>query len=199
MPDIIYVPFDRELYDDTIRCSNGRLDPVQLAQSQLRFWIERSLEFGDAQEWAEDRLEELAGKYATHVLERWKKESAQQLHQLSAELRPLVWKEVTIRSGSEVRMFYDGTHHYAVVKGGKIVDNDGEYSPSVWASKIASHTSRNAWRDLWFKEPLSSTWEPAELLRNRARDKIRREAGPQDSEAGQDPEASPQDLEGATP
>jgi hypothetical protein len=182
MPDIIYVPFDRELYDDVIRFSDGRLDPVDLADNQLRSWIENSLEFGDAKEWAEDRLEELAGKYAPQVLKRWKNEDAQQLRQRSAESRPLVWKEVTIPSGSEVRMFYNGTHHYAAIKSGKIVDHGTEYSPSEWASKIAAGTSRNAWRDLWFKEPLSKTWVPAQLLRNQAREKIGREAGPQDSQ-----------------
>jgi hypothetical protein len=178
MPNIIYVPFDRELYDDVIRFSDGKLDPVDLADSRLRSWIETSLEFGDAKEWAEDRLEELAEKYASHVLERWKKEDAQQHRQRNAENRPLVWKEVTIPSGSEVRMFYNDAHHYAVIKGGRIVDHGTEYSPSEWASKIAGGTSRNAWRDLWFKEPLSKTWVPAELLRNQAREKIHGEADP---------------------
>jgi hypothetical protein len=111
---------------------------------------------------------------------RWPGTLPHSVRQRSAESRPLVWKEVTILSGSEVRMFYNGTHHYAAIKGGKIVDHDTEYSPSEWASKIAGGTSRNAWRDLWFKEALSKTWVPAQLLRNQAQEKIHREAGPQD-------------------
>jgi hypothetical protein len=88
-----------------------------------------------------------------------------------ADRKPLVWKEVSIPSGSEVRMPYGGQHHYAKIRGGHIVDDDGEkYSPSEWASKVAGGTSRNAWRDLWFREPLSKTWVPAQLLRDQARE-----------------------------
>jgi hypothetical protein len=66
-------------------------------------------------------------------------------------------------------MAFGHDHHYAKVKGGKIVDDDGSYSPSEWASKVAGGTSRNAWRDLWFKEPLSKNWVPAQLLRDQTR------------------------------
>jgi hypothetical protein len=45
-------------------------------------------------------------------------------------------------------------------------------SPSEWASKVAGGTSRNAWRDLWFKEPLSKTWVPAQLVRDQAQQEI---------------------------
>jgi hypothetical protein len=186
MPEI-YIPFDQELYDDIIRFSDGRLDPVALANSQVRSWVESSIEFSDCEEWAEDRLEDLAKKYAPHVLERWQKQHAEHLRQRSTENRPLVWKEVTIASGSDVRMFYNGAHHYAAVKGGKIVDDGEEYSPSEWASKIAGGTSRNAWRDLWFKELLSSTWVPAQLLRDQAQEEMNRRAAP------------PQDSQGAAP
>jgi hypothetical protein len=45
---------------------------------------------------------------------------------------------------------------------------------------------RNAWRDLWFREPLSKTWMPAQLLRNTAREELRRKSRPADT-----PEAAP--------
>jgi len=179
--ETIYIAFDRELYDDIIRFSDGRLDPVALADSRVRSWVEGSIEFDDVEQWAEDRLEDLAEKYAPHVLERWRKERAEHLRQRSTESRPLVWKEVTIASGSEVRMFYNDAHQHAVIKGGKIVDEGKEYSPSEWASKVAGGTSRNAWRDLWFREPLSKTWVPAQLLRNTAREELRRKSRPADT------------------
>jgi hypothetical protein len=65
-------------------------------------------------------------------------------------------------------MAYGDKHRYATVRRGHIVDDGEEYSPSEWASKVAGGTSRNAWRDLWFKEPLSKTWVPAQLLRDQA-------------------------------
>jgi hypothetical protein len=64
---------------------------------------------------------------------------------------------------------YGDQHHYATVQRGHIIDDGKEYSLSEWASKVAGGTSRNAWRDLWFKEPLSKTWVPAQLLRDQAR------------------------------
>jgi hypothetical protein len=174
----VYIPFRRDLYDDIVRFSHGRLDPAALAESQVETLVSTSLEFGTL-EWAEEHREELAEKYAPHVLEQWRKEDTEHARQWSAEYKPLVWKEVTIASGSDVRMSYDGQHHYAIVKGGAIVDDGKEYSPSEWASKVAGGTSRNAWRDLWFKEPLSKTWIPAQMLRDQAREEqIRRAASP---------------------
>ena len=70
-------------------------------------------------------------------------------------------------------MHYGAEDHYAEVKNGRIVDETGRYSPSEWASKIAGGTSRNAWRDLWFKEPLARTWVPAQLLRDQAYSELR--------------------------
>jgi hypothetical protein len=184
MPEaLIYIPFPRALYDDIVRFSDGSLNPAAMAESQVQSWVENSLEFGSDDHWVPERLEELAEKYAPHLLKRWQKEDADHLRQRSTENRPLVWKEVTIASGSEVRMSYDGKHHYATVKAGHIVDDGKTYSPSEWASKIAADTSRNAWRDLWFKGPLSKTWVPAQMLRDQAQEAITRTGRPAAQEA----------------
>jgi hypothetical protein len=176
---IVYIPFSRDLYNDIIRFSDGGLDPATLAESQVRSWVERSIEFGWEDNWSEGRLEEVAEKYAPQVLEGWRREDADQLRQRSAEKKPLVWKEISIASGSEVRMFYNGEQHYAAVKGGKIIDDEGkDFTPSEWASKVAGGTSRNAWRDLWFKEPLTRTWVPAQMLRDQAQQEHRRVGRP---------------------
>jgi hypothetical protein len=169
----IYIPFPRELYDDIVRFSDGNIDPVVLAEDQVRSWVEGSFDYftGD---WSEDRLEDAAGKYAPHALKRWLETDSAKAKEREAEHRPLVWKEVSISSGSEVRMFYDGEQHYATVKRGHIIDDGKEYSPSEWASKVAGGTSRNAWRDLWFREPLSKTWVPASLLREQAKEEQKR-------------------------
>jgi hypothetical protein len=163
--NVIYVPIDAELITDIIRFSDGELDPFVLASDQLRNFVERSVE--TAPELWSDRLDEVAQKYAPDVWKRWMKED-ESLRERREDSRPLVWKEVSIRAGSEVRMAYGNKHHYAIVQRGRIVDNGIEYSPSEWASKIAGDTSRNAWRDLWFKEPTSTTWVPAQLLRDQA-------------------------------
>lgn len=170
---ILYIPFSRSLYNDIVRFSDGQLDPTVLAENLVVNWIENSLESGGS-EWSGERLEEVAEKYAPHVLVRWREEDAAKLKERHDDYRPLVWKEVSVASGSEVRMFYGDQHHYAKIKRGKILDDGKEYSPSEWASKVADGTSRNAWRDIWFREPQAKTWVPAQLLREQAREEMTR-------------------------
>jgi hypothetical protein len=166
--EAIYIPIRRKLYDDIIRLSDGRLDPVALAENQLEIWIASDLEFGDSDHWGE-RFGEAAAEYAPHLLEQLDAENEKALARYRDETKPLVWKEVAIPAGSDVRMAYAETHHYAKVERGCIVDDGKSYSPSEWASKVAGGTSRNAWRDLWFRERNSKRWVPAQRLRNQAR------------------------------
>ena len=66
-------------------------------------------------------------------------------------------------------MQYGGGYRTAQVTGGKIVDDDGRFSPSEWASKVATGTNRNAWRDLYFRLPGKSDWIAANVLSDRRR------------------------------
>lgn len=165
---LVYIPFPRDLYRDIIRMSDGRISPEGLAVSQVESWIAASVEFGFEEDWG-DRLDDVAEKYAPHVYERWKKEYAGASSSARAEAKPLVWKEITVSAGSDVRMSYGNDQHYAKISAGKIVENGEEFTPSEWASKVAGGTSRNAWRDLWFRELGTKTWVPAQLLRSQAR------------------------------
>jgi hypothetical protein len=174
----IYIPFDQELYDDIIRFSDGTIDPVGRVDHELRSFLETSVEF-DPQVWG-DRLYDVAAKYRSDLLERWRQEDAEGLREREEASRPLVWKGVTIANGAEVRMSYGDKHHFAVVRGGHIVDDGKSYSPSEWARKIAAGTSRNAWRDLWFREPPSKTWVPASWMRQQARQELAKIGGGSD-------------------
>lgn len=164
----IYVPIKRELYDDIVRFSDGKLNPALLIDDQIEAWVVTSLEFFP-ETWGERALE-VAEKYAPHIAARWEEEDRASVVPL-ANRRPLVWKAVNVPHGSDVRMTYGDQQFYGTVEDGKIKDADGTYSPSEWASKIAAGTSRNAWRDLWFREPLSKNWVPAMVLRNLAKTK----------------------------
>lgn len=166
----VYVELDAELFSDIVYLSNGTLDPSSLADNLLRNWIEATITDGL---WPQEHLEKVAEKYAPETYQQWMEEDEQALKR-TEDSAPLVWKEVTLRPGTEVRMAYGGKHHYAKVKKGRIADDDGSFSPSEWASKVADNTSRNAWRDLWFKEPMSNIWVPAQMLRQQAIDDLRR-------------------------
>lgn len=181
--DKVLVPMRGQLYRDIVRFSDGRIDPAEMAEQLLENWIGRDLEIGDGRFWG-DRFEEVAQMYAPHLLEVIAKQRQSAPDKRGNDRKPLVWKEVTISAGSEVRMAYGDTHHYAKVARGSIIDDGKEYSPSEWASKVAGNKSRNAWRDLWFREPFSKAWVPAQLLRDQAR----QDAGmkPSDRDGGHD-------------
>jgi len=168
--ETISIPFPKELYDDLVRLSDGRVDPVWLAETQVLGWIERGLMVDDPAQVDDfiytpfqERIFELAEKYAPHSFEQWRKRGVEG----ASRSLPLVWKLLTIPHGSEVRMLYKSNQHYARVENGAIIDDDGTFSPSEWASKVADGTSRNAWRDLSFKLPGSVHWEPATALKQK--------------------------------
>ena len=168
MSENIYIAFPRDLYNDLIRLSaDGFPEPEALAVDLIERWICDSLESDPEERWGDNYME-VAEKYAPDLYNKWLDEDNDSVKARQADALPLIWKEVTISSGSEVRMAYGDGHHLAKVKGGKIVDDDGTFSPSEWASKVAGGTSRNAWRDLWFKEPYGKAWVPAQLLRDQA-------------------------------
>ena len=167
MSKYVYIPFDRKFYNDIIRFSDGQLDPVDFIEDQVYYFIERNL-YSHAFEWFGNRLIEFAKIHFEHHVE--KLEAEFDPSNILTELEdPLVWKEVTIPSGTDVRMQYGGSFYFACVKNGKIEDQDGRFSPSEWASKIANRTNRNAWRDLYFRKSYSESWIPASRLRFNAR------------------------------
>lgn len=110
-------------------------------------------------------LSGFAEVFAPHLAAQWRDESTAERSKLEAKRRALVWKQLTVVAGSDVRMQYGGQYFFGKVEDGKIVDADGDFTPSEWASKNANNTSRNAWRDLWFREPGSSVYVPAIHLR----------------------------------
>lgn len=166
--DFLFIPFPRKLYDDIIRFSDGRIDPVAVAQEQLLDLMRCGAD-SFLVDWFGDRLEEFLSIHFPDILEDWEKKDAERVAAKLAKVSPLVWKDVTVPAGSEVRMQYDGTYHYGKVKEGRIADEDGTFTPSEWASKVAAGTSRNAWRDLWFKFPGVSVWVSAMNLREQAK------------------------------
>ena len=169
--DVVMIPIPRELYSDLVRFSDGGIDPAYLAQSQIMNWIE-NFSFDD-EVWGE-RYDDAAAKYAPHLLEERERRIAEITSDYRSKNKPLDWGPISVPAGSEVRMSHKRETHYAVIQNGRISDADGEFTPNEWAAKVTG-TARNAWRDLWFKEPSGSSWSSAESLRQRARDAHNRE------------------------
>ena len=171
---VMMIPVDAKFCVDLIRFSDGGHTPGgigELAQDQILSLLEFNYDTLGPQFFG-DRAIEFADIYFPDIAERWRREDRGDSSIPGKDAKPLVWKEVTIAHGSAVRMQYGREMHFAKVEDGRVVDEDGAYSPSEWASKVAGGTQRNAWRDLWVKEPAASTWVPAQLLRQRAQEAL---------------------------
>ena len=174
MGDVIYLPFNKGLYDDVVRFSDGHCDLVWTMEDQFHDFIRRTADDHCFGVMGDDpaRLKKFLEIYHPDIVARWDKEETsteEDEHALSEKWSPLVWKEVEVAAGSEVRMQYAGAYHTARVAKGKIIDSDGQFSPSEWASKVAAGTNRNAWRDLYFRLPGKADWVSATALREEAR------------------------------
>jgi hypothetical protein len=170
MTDYIAIPFPKQLYHDLVRWSDGSFDPTEKCVWALLWWLETTAESGDDNGFLKDdfgdNVHEMISTLFPSLVPHGNDTSGNE-RRLSI---PLVWKGVTVPEGSAVRMEYAGRVYTAEVVAGKIRDADGLYSPSEWASKVASWTSRNAWRDLWFKMPGSSAWVLAMTLRSKIKE-----------------------------
>jgi hypothetical protein len=162
--DMIFVPVEAKLYNDIVRLSDGRLNLIELAIDQFHEYFRRTVD-DDGHGWFGDRFDEYLQIYHPDLHEARDVQAANSKDQSAQRLQPLVWKNVTLPGGTMVRMQYGNAYHFARVLDGAITDESGSYSPSEWASKVASGTSRNAWRDLWFRLPGSVEWVPARKLR----------------------------------
>ena len=174
MDDVIYLPFNKRLYDDVVRFSDGHCDLVWTMEDQFHDFIRRTADDYCFGVMGDDpaRLRKFLEIYHPDIVARWDKEDTsteEDDRALSEKWSPLVWKEVEVAAGSEVRMQYAGAYHTARVAKGKVIDSDGQFSPSEWASKVAAGTNRNAWRDLYFRLPGKADWVSATALREEAR------------------------------
>lgn len=148
----IYIPFPKELYEKILIRSGGKLDPAALAADQVEDFVDRNML--DANFWTEEGLE---------AFER--EASADNQTNDGDPERGYQWQSVLLRNGSELRMRYQGRYYYARVSHERVVDEDGAYTPAEWVRKVANHTSRNAWRDIWVKFPGEASWHFADTLR----------------------------------
>ena len=129
MQDVIFLPFPRQLYEDVVRFSDGRLDLVDLAVDQFHDFIRRTAD-DNAHGVMGERLEEFLVIYHPDIIARWRNEELDTRGTDNKKNAPLIWKEVIVPAGSEVRMQYGGGYHLARVESGKIMDKDGHFSPS---------------------------------------------------------------------
>lgn len=93
------------------------------------------------------------------------------------------WKSLYLPHGTDIRMKYRGTYHYARVEGDQVMHNGAPTTPGSFVNTIAD-SSRNAWRDLWVKRPWDKEWRLAETLRVASADDLLAEMGHDPSSDG---------------
>lgn len=79
------------------------------------------------------------------------------------------WKSLFLPEGTQIRMSYKGTYHYAKVEADEIIYEGKSISPGSLANTITS-SSRNAWRDLWIKRPEDKEWKLSDECRRDTRE-----------------------------
>lgn len=148
----ICIPFPKDLYDKIIMRSGGKLDPCILAVDQVEGFLD--VNGADPSFWTEEGLKAF---------------EAEQAPSSGAYGQPNLgfqWKTLFLPNGTEVKMVYKGRTHYAVVSHERVKDSDGSFTPAEWARKVANHTARNAWRDIWIRMPAQESWILADKARN---------------------------------
>jgi hypothetical protein len=83
-----------------------------------------------------------------------------------APLQGFQWKCLFLAEGSQIRMHYRDTWHYAEVVGDEIIHQNCVVTPRQLTIAIAGQ-GHNAWRALWIRRPGESDWTAASLLRRR--------------------------------
>jgi hypothetical protein len=83
----------------------------------------------------------------------------------TTDLKGYTWKRLFLPHGTQVRMQYKGRYYYARVEGDDLLYEGAPTSPGNLANTI-THSSRNAWRDLWIKRPDDKEWRLADDCRD---------------------------------
>lgn len=151
------VPLDSELVGELyLRAGQPNADIGSWIENVLRDYLDRTADDGD---WAESYYS-------------WREKAADSQSFQTEYGDPkggYRWGPLFMPNGTLIRMEYKRQTHQATVKFDRI-DYEGEnYSPSELARRIASGTSRNAWRDLLVKRPGDTEWLLADDMRRRPR------------------------------
>jgi hypothetical protein len=142
-PNMNYVsiPFPAELYKLIVIRSGGKLDPGRLAVDQIEGFIEANRD--NASFWTSEGLDAFADEDEPPVVADYGDPS-----------RGLFWSPLTLRNGAELRMRYRQKYLYARIAHEQIGWEGQQYSSvSQWVRAVAGNTSRNAWHDVWIKQP----------------------------------------------
>ena len=153
----IAVLIDAELHNELVLRGRKTDDVTGYIEHAIEMFLERTE--GDDGLWSDAYLEEFAEKNDDDRLARY-----------GDPQKGLHWQVLFLANGTKLKMPYQGRDHFAEIRHRKLMDGEVERSPSEWASCVANHTSRNAWRDIWIQQPGETSWHMADILRRKQRE-----------------------------
>jgi hypothetical protein len=79
-------------------------------------------------------------------------------------VRGYQWKCLFLPEGTDVRMSYGGMDFFARVRDSSLIYQGERVTPRQFTLAVAGD-GRNAWRDLWVRQPGEKQWKKASILR----------------------------------
>ncbi|KFE36588.1 hypothetical protein [Thioclava atlantica] len=151
--DFVYVPISAAIYAELIRRS-GRDNVAIYIENQVQDFLDSTE--GDPDIWSAAYIERHAKDLSDQFAEEY-----------GEPTRGYQWQNVFLPNGTSIRMTYRGDARHAEIRHEKLIYGKESMSPSEFASRVASNTSRNAWRDIYVKFPGDSGWTFADDLRRK--------------------------------
>jgi hypothetical protein len=150
--EYVYVALDRRHYNEfVLRTRDPNCNVSMFVEHAVEGFLDRTV---DEDIWSEEYLEERMD----HV-------STKRRRDIGAEREGYRWQSLFLVNGTELRMDYKGKRHVARIAHRQIRYETNVFSsPSEFASHVANHTARNAWRDLEVRVPRGE-WTRADHLR----------------------------------
>lgn len=151
--NVVFVPIPSEIYNEfVLRFGDARKDVAGTIEYVVSDYLERTK---DEQYWGEQYL---AARSAERMLD-------ETVDSYGDPAKGYQWLTVFLPNGTKLKMAYKGLDYYGGVVHQKVMYEDESFSPSSLANRIASGTSRNAWRDFWIKRPRDKEWVLADDIR----------------------------------
>jgi hypothetical protein len=149
--EFIYIPLRADLYAELIKRS-GQSNVHIYVQNQVESFLDTTE--GDPMIWSAEYIERHAEAEGARFIAKYGNPS-----------RGYQWQNVYLPNGTQIRMTYRGEATYGEIRKEKLFSGKDSLSPSEFARRVASNTSRNAWRDIYIKFPGDGGWKFADDLR----------------------------------
>ena len=153
----IAILIDAELHNELVLRTRSAKDVTGYIEHAIESYLDGTE--GDDGLWSPEYIEELQNREVDDWLIKYG--DPQKGHH---------WQMLFLPNGTRLKMAYKGRDSFAEIRHGKLMDGEVERSPSEWASVVASHTNRNAWRDIWIQRPGDAVWHLADALRRKERE-----------------------------